>query len=239
VSSMAHPTEGAWRALIDGELTVEEAAELRRHAAACATCAVRLSETQQSAQATDRLLDRLGAPTLSLDISTVVQSARQSSRRRAGLIAAGISLLVVSVAGATVGRPVVRALVERVRALVHPAAPEPTSAPFDQSRGVAIVPGSETRIVFDSVQTAGVLRLSLADTAELVIRSDSQVIYRVSDSGIIVHNGGSRASYDLLIPRDARFVQVLVGNAVLFEKFRDQVGTRVRPDTAGRYLFVP
>lgn len=233
MSSSAHLPDGELRALVDGELPAPRALELRQHTAHCAACAARLREIEQDAIGTGQLLDLLGQPASPVRLERVLRQARRARTWRAALIAASVTLAVVSVAGATAGRPLVRALAGRIRALFHPATPvtPPTTAPND-SMGIAFVPGIETVIAFDSGQGAGLLRISLADTAELVIRSDAAVSYRVHAGGVVVHNPQSAASYDLIIPRALPHVRVLVGGRLVLEKIGPRIVTGTVADTA-------
>jgi len=221
MSSSAHPPDGELRALVDGELPAPRAIELRQHAAQCPACAARLREIEQNALGTGQLLDLLPAGVPSLDLQVVVRRARRARLRRAGLIAAAVSLFAVSIAGATVGR----GLAGRVWAMVHRRAriqPPPAVVPHD-SMGIAFVPGMEADVVFDTKQDHGQLRVALADTAELVIRSDAPVAYRINAQGVVVHNPGSGASYEILIPRALPHVRIIVGGRVVLEK----VGPRI------------
>ena len=233
MSSSAHLPDGELRALVDGELPAPRALELRQHTAQCPACAARLRTIEQDALATGQLLDLLDQPANPVQLDLVLRQARRARTRRAALIAASVTLVAVSVAGATAGRPLVRALVSRIRALVHPATPVPleaSPAPGD-SMGIAFVPGIETVVTFDSGQVTGLLRVSLADTAELVIRSDAAVSYRISAGGVVVHNPGSAANYDVIIPRALPHVRVLVGGRLVLEKVGPRIVTGTVADT--------
>ncbi|HKC46658.1 MAG TPA: zf-HC2 domain-containing protein [Gemmatimonadales bacterium] len=230
MSSSAHPPDGELRALVDGELPAPRALELRQHAAQCPACAARFREIEQDALGTGQLLDLLPVGESPLELQVVVRRARQARLRRAGLIAAAVSLFAVSIAGATVGR----GLVDRVWAMVHPRSRIQQSAavvPHD-SMGIAFVPEKEADVVFDTKQDQGQLNVALADTAELVIRSDAPVAYRINAQGVVVHNPGSRASYEILIPRALPHVRILIGGRVVLEKLGPRIvaGTDSAPN---------
>ena len=238
MSSLAHPSDGDLLALLDGELPAARRAEALRHAAECSACNDRLTVLEQSSEATDELLDLLAPPPPALQLDTVLQRARRVRTRRVGLIAAAVTLLLAATAGATVGRPFVRALAARIWAVVHPGVSTPTHgapAPGAQA-GVAVVPGPVAEIVFDTTQASGVVRVSLADTVELAIRSSEPVAYRVYPVGVTVHNGGSAASYDVVIPRGAPLVRIVVAGRVLLKKVGLRISATVAADSAGRYL---
>src|SRR6267378_2476908 len=119
MSSSAHPADGDLRALLDGELSPAQRLEVEQHTGACAACRARLSALDSASQETAALLGLLPTAAPDLRIETIVSRAR-APRLRWGVIAAALALVVASVAGATVGRPYVRALVAQIRAVVHP-----------------------------------------------------------------------------------------------------------------------
>ena len=239
MSSSAHRPDGELRALLDGELPSAHAAEVRQHLAACPACHARLTESEQADQTTAGLLGLLEPPpAASLQLDTVLHRARRTRGRRTALIAAAVTLMVTAAAGATVGRPFVRTLAARVWAAVHPQgrAPVQPEAPFGAQTGVAVVPGDVAEIVFDTTQAGGVLRVSLADTSELAIRSSAPVMYRVTPGGVRVHNRGSAASYEVIIPRSARSVRIVIASRVMFEKTGLRVVAATSADSAGQYV---
>ncbi|PYP17724.1 MAG: hypothetical protein DMD54_06750 [Gemmatimonadetes bacterium] len=238
MSSSAHPADGDLRALLDGELPPAQRVEVEQHARTCAACRARVAALESAAQETAALLALLPTAAPDLRIETIVSRAR-APRLRWGVIAAALALVVASVAGATVGRPYVRALVVRIRAVVHPessAPPAPSPARGGQV-GVAFIPGPQADISFDAPQSSGAVYVSLADTAKLVIDPSAAVTYRVHPGGVVVHNVGSSASYDIVVPRNALHVRILVAGRVLFEKAGSRVTAPAPAEPTGRYAF--
>jgi hypothetical protein len=239
MSSSAHRADGDLRAQLDGELPAGERLAAEQHIRACAICRAHLAGLEAAAQETVALLQLLPTATPDLRIETIVARAR-GPRLRWGAIAAALLLGVATVAGATVGRPYIRELVARVRAVVRSAPPAPPEAPAPLERGqvgIGFVPGSQADISFDAPQAAGMLRLSLADTAKLMIDPSAPVTYRVHPGGVIVHNAGSEASYEIVVPRQARHVRILVAGRVLFEKMGSTITAASPADQTGGYAF--
>jgi hypothetical protein len=239
MGSSAHPADGDLRAFLDGELPAAERLEVERHTGACDVCSAQLAALVFASQETAALLNLLPSAAPDLRIESIVSRARRP-RLRWGAIAAGLALFVATVAGATVGRPYVRALVEQIRAVVHPAppAPPPPQTPSNLGQlGVAFVPGPQSEISFDALQSAGTLRVSLADSVKLVIDPTASVTYRVYPGGVIVHNRGSDASYEVLVPRRAHHVRILVAGRVLFEKLGSSITATMPAEPTGRYVF--
>ena len=235
MSSSAHPADGDLRALLDDELPVARRLEVEEHAATCAACRARLAALEAAFQESRALLDLLPIAEPTLRSDAIVRRARRP-RLRWGAIAAVFMLAIATVAGATVGRPYVRALVARIRAVVHPAPPVAPEPPAQGQAGIAFVPGSSADITFDEPQAAGTLHVSLADTPDLAIDPTAAVTYRVHPGGVIVHNRGSAASYDIVVPRRAPHVRILVGGRVLFEKVGSAISTAVPAEKTGRYV---
>jgi hypothetical protein len=237
MSSSAHPADGDLRALLDSELPAARRVDVQQHAAACAACRARLAALEAASEEARALLDLLPAAQPDLRIDTIVRRAR-GTRLRWGAIAAALTLVVATAAGATVGRPYVRALIARIQAVVRPASP-PSAEPQAQAHGqagIAFVPGPLVEIAFDAPQPTGTLHVSLADTTELVIDPTASVTYRVHPGGLIVHNRGSDASYAIVVPRDAPHVRILVAGRVLFEKVGSGISATPLAGTAGRYV---
>ncbi len=242
MSSSAHPPDGELRALLDGELPVDDRTAVQQHLAACSPCRARLTTIEQASQATERLLNLLVSPASSLRLDDVRHRVRWARTRRAGLIAAAVTVVVAATAGATVGRPYVRALVARIWRVVHPTPPVPPLAPSSpevprgSQAGVAVVPGAVAEILFDTTQASGVLRVALADTMELVIRSSAPVTYRVYLGGVVVQNRGSAASYDVIIPRSAPHVRIAIAGRVMLEKTGLHIVTASVVDSSGQFV---
>jgi anti-sigma factor RsiW len=241
MGSSAHPPDGELRALLDGELPVADRTAVQQHVAACSTCPARLTAIQQASQATEQLLGLLVPPQSSLRLNDVKPRARWTRTRRAGLIAAAVTVVVAATAGATVGRPYVRALVARIWRVVHPTAEVPLPVPSPVGglqAGVAVVPGAVADIVFDTTQASGLMRVSLADTTELSIRSSAPVTYRVYLGGVFVHNRGSAASYEVTIPRAAPHVRIAIAGRVMLEKTGAHIAAASVADSAGGYVII-
>src|ERR1700716_4185813 len=117
MSSSAHPA--------DGDLPPAQRLAVEQHTSACAACLARLSALESASRETAALLGLLPTAAPDLRIERIVSRAR-APRLRWGVIAAGLAHAVATIAGATVGRPYVRALVAEIRAVIHPAAPAPS-----------------------------------------------------------------------------------------------------------------
>lgn len=235
---MTHPTDGELRALLDGELPELEHRQVLQHMVECGGCTERLATIRQASQATGALLELLAPPEPALALADVPRRARQARIRRSGLIAAAVTVLVAATAGATVGRPYVQAVAARIWAAIHPrtSTPKLRDRPPGDYAGVAVVPGLVAEIAFDTVQQNGALRVRLADSVELSIRSDAPVTYHVRPEGIDVNNRGSSASFDVSIPRAAPYVRIRIAGRVVLEKAGSRIVGRTAPDSAGEYV---
>lgn len=232
----AHLPEGILRAFLDGEASAASRVELERHLATCPSCSARLTALEQASADTGKLLTLLTPQPLLLEPEAVIRRARVRSLTRSGVIAAAALVLAVGVASAMVGSSRVRAFALRVWSTVSGAPRSvPSSEPQGQG-GIAFVPTPEAEIAFDMRQDQGVLRVAMADTAELSIRASGPVAYRVGAGGIVLHNRGSSASYDIVVPRDAQHVRILVAGRVVLEKLGPRISTGVPSDRAGRFV---
>jgi Putative zinc-finger len=232
----AHPPDGVLRAFLDGEASAAARVEVERHLATCASCSARLTALEQASAETGKLLTLLTPEPLLLDPEAVIRRARVRSLSRPGVIAAAALVLAVGVASAMVGGSRARAFALRVWSAVTSAPRNlPSSEPQGQG-GIAFVPTPDAEIAFDMGQDQGVLRVTMADTAEISIRASGPVAYRVGASGIVLHNQGSSASYDIVVPRDAQHLRILIAGRVVLEKLGPRISTGVPSDRAGRFV---
>lgn len=237
MSSTTHLTDGDLRALLDGEVIEPRRGELSRHLAGCALCAARRDALQQSVTAAEDLLDLFGTESVALDVDRVIRRARGGRVRRPRLVAAAVAaaLLIATAAGATIGRPYVRAAATTIWKLVRGQG-RPSRATESLQGGVAMRPGPQIEIAFAATQPDGVLVVAVADTADLWVRSTAPVAYRVGFSGVRVDNRASWASYEIIVPQDAADVRITVGGRVVFTKTGPRISSEAQPDSAGRYV---
>jgi hypothetical protein len=232
----AHPPDGVLRALLDGEASAAARVEVERHLVTCASCRSRLTALEQASAETGRLLTLLAPEPLLLDADVVIRRARVRSLSRPGVIAAAALVLAVGVASAMVGSSRARAFALRVWSAVTGAPRTLPSAEPQGQGGIAFVPTPDAEIALDARQDQGVLRVTMADTAEISIRASGPVAYRVGASGIVLHNRGSSASYDIVVPRDAQHVRIRIAGRVVLEKLGPRISTGVPSDQAGRFV---
>jgi hypothetical protein len=238
MSVPTHPVDGDLQALLDGELSVLRRGAVQLHVDQCVTCRDRLAALVETWEGTHELLNLLAPPPPGLSLRTVTRAGGWARVRRAGLIAASVTLLLAAVASATVGRSYVRAVVARVQGWIHPAAPAPhrSEAPGSGQTGIAFVPGPLVEIAFDTPQAGGQLLVSFADTEEVTLLASAPVIYRVYPGGLAVHNRGSVSSYNLVVPRGVPHVRIVIASQVRFERIGSRITTTVPADSAGRYV---
>ena len=234
----AHPPEGVLREFLDGEASAAARVDVERHLATCPSCSARLAALEQASAATGELLVLLTPQPLVLDPEAVIRRARVRSLTRPGAIAAAALVLAVGVASAMVGSSGVRAFAARVWSTVTGVASSiPSSEPPPQGQGgIAFVPTAEAEIAFDMRQNQGVLRVAMADTTELSIRASGPVAYRVGAGGVVLHNRGSSASYDVVVPRGAQHLRIVIAGRVVLEKLGPRISTGVPSDKAGRFV---
>ena len=228
-----HPPDGDLRALLDGELGDAPRQNVVRHTASCATCYSRLLELERDVETTYELLGLLTPPPSALTLTEVARHAAPGPRR-GSLIAATITLVILASAGAVAAAPFIRSFVSRVFHSRPSSVPQQSGGAPGQT-AIALAPAAVTDIRFAVAQPDGALRVSLTDSTELVIRSSTAVSYRVFPGGLAVENGGT-PSFDILLPRSAPRVNIVVAGHVVLEKVGPRVLAAVAPDGAGRYL---
>jgi hypothetical protein len=164
------------------------------------------------------------APTLRAERVMALSRARRL--RRSTLLAAATVVLAATVASAAVPGSPVRTLIDRVLAPSTPragaSAPAQAQAPDDAvARGIAFVPEHRTRISFAATQPMGSLRVRLTSGASLRITqtsSDRDAQFALTPDGVSVSNGGSTASYEILIPISIADARIHIAGKVVYSK---------------------
>jgi hypothetical protein len=236
-----HLDEEQIQRLLHGELGGQAATSVRRHLDTCPECRVRLTDAEgEEAWVLDRLgrLDHV-RPQLTAQAILGARPRRTSSW---GRMAAGIflTLAAAGVAYAAPGSPLPR-LLDRIIHLVS-RAPERAvkTAPLlrakESQAGIAVAPGNRLAIVFLGVQFEDTAIVSLTDSAEVMVRARGGSTTFTSDNDrlAIGHQGGP-ATFEILIPRTAPFVEVRVGGRQVLLKENSKIITGAHPDQAGHY----
>ncbi len=118
-----------------------------------------------------------------------------------------------------------------------PAGGQQAGIPGAQPAGVSVLPSARFELVFEANQDSGLIRIALANQAEVAVQSDREGVgYSVEPSGVRVLNAGSSANYQVVIPRDAESVSIRVGDTIVFEKRGATIVTAAARDDAGRYV---
>jgi hypothetical protein len=171
-----------------------------------------------------RAIDR-APPNLRAD--EIMMRARRRHTRRSTLIAAAAFVAAATVAAAAVPG---FALHEYIRQAVGPRAPKtahvatPVLAPppaASVSRGISFVPDRHARITFAAGQSSGSLRVHVTDGPSLRITqtsSDRESQFTLTPDGASVHNAGSTASYEILLPDKVSDAVILIGGASVYSR---------------------
>jgi hypothetical protein len=224
---------------LHGELGAGET-DVKRHLESCAACRDRLAEARAEEDRIFTLLRHADHPPSVVDPRTLMTPAgRPAGRwgRRAAAALAGAA--VAGAAYAAPGSPV-PAAVARALGIGTPAPPVPSQAAEGESpaAGIALVPGDSLVVRLETEGEEGMASISLTDEDEVVVRALSGGASFTSDPGRLLVRSTGAVRLEILLPRDAAFVEVLVGAASVFQ-LRDGAPTTTAPrDLTGRY-FVP
>jgi hypothetical protein len=232
---MQHLDDTAIELLLSGEQDKSEARDRLAHLAECDACNRRLAAAREQDQELGSLLSLLDHHLPPLGPEDVMQRARRRWRHPY-IAAAGIALLVVAGAASALPGSPLRTWLEGFLG----ASPETSARPPDEqliSGGVSVLPTGEFELVFEAVQEAGVVSVSLTDEPELAVRSiGGEPGYSVAPDQVRVDNAGSVADYEVLLPRSAGHVRIRVGDSVVLTKQDDSIVTTAARDAAGRYV---
>jgi len=242
-----HLEEEQLERLLHRELSAREEKEARVHVAGCAACRARLADAEREEVEVHALLRALDTPApmvraeavaLQAEMLTgVARTGGSSWLRRAAAVA-----VVVGVAGAAYaipGSPVrrwVQAVVRQVGGGL-----EVPSGSRNESRGgslnvsgVAVPPGEKLSVIFTG---AGRVRVSLTDDAEVrVLAPAGAATFTTKTEYVLISSRDPSATFDVGIPRTARWVEILAQDRRVFLKEGTRISTGAAR-AAGGYAF--
>jgi anti-sigma factor RsiW len=221
--------------LVHGELSPAGERSAREHLAVCAECRAGAADLERQEAEVHALLRQVDHVVPAVDVRTIVARAR--ARRAGWLRWAAVTLVSLGLAGAAWAAPgsPLKAWAEAVTAWIRgtPEVTEPSVA------GIAVAPGSDLLVLFTSTQTAGTVRVSLSDSADVVVRAPvGAASYSTEADRLVIDNRGSQASFEVHVPRAAPRVEIRVAGVRRFLKEDSVVtGPTVVPLTP--YMLIP
>ena len=228
---------------LHGELALEPGAQVREHLVRCAECRLLVDEAKlEEAQ----IFDWLGAadhppPKVSAE---AIRALAGGGRHGWGRWAAGVllGLIGVGAAYAAPGSPI-PALLDRVVEWVGrgpkasvTATPESPPPHAGAVSGIVLAPGNRLTIMFAREQAAGLATVRFTESGDVVVRAPQGSARFTSDvSRLSIDNEGDSTRFDILIPRDAPWVEIRLRGRQVFLSQGSRVATAVEPDADGRY----
>lgn len=235
---MTHLDDGTIQSFLHGELPETERELVTRHATSCTECGALVEDARREESWIRNRLDLLNeAPPVGSPIAPPAHRPVEGrSVRRAAAVLVAVLVGGVGVAwGLTAGRPFVQRLLGR-------STPDDSIvvAPFEavpaMVTGIAVEPSPRFSVTFDIMPQAGVAHVTIVETDTLAVRSSSpDAAFESRADGIVVRNAGAPGEYELLIPARNPFVEVRLGNRVVFSRERGVVRSVASPDASGRY----
>jgi anti-sigma factor RsiW len=220
-----HVEEGRLQALLDGELDEVSAADARRHIDGCAECRGQLEELRRDEQLLASVLPSIDHPVPRM------RAPRRRPLRWAAAIA--LFLLAAGTAYAIPGSPV-RRFVDRL--VGRPVGEEAPRSP--EVAGVALPYGQRFSIMFSAPRAPGVLTITLTDGATIdARRRGGAATFTAEIDRLRIETASAPTDFEIAIPRDAPWVEILVGPRRIFLKDGSRVITEARADAEGRYIF--
>ena len=242
--SPMHLDEGQLQRALHRELRASEALEVSQHLRECDSCRRQLAEARSDETKVFDLLKVLDHAPRPVDVHALMAPSAVAYRVPQMRWAAALFLAVglAGVAFAMPGSPL-RQWLSDVGARVSRQAPgrpllAPKAAPVAaDTMGVAVVPGGLLLVEFVSPQAEGSVRVRLTDDAVVELHTLRGVAsFESSEGRLLVQNPGALASYDLLVPRSARRVEVRLGAERLFLKDGARIVTGTSADGADWYV---
>jgi anti-sigma factor RsiW len=200
--------------LVDGELSPAAERPAREHLAACAECRGREAEIARQEAELGALLRQVDHAAPRVDVQTLVARARRGRfgwMRSAAVVVLGLGLAGAAYAARSPLQKWAHAVAVWLRGEARPS--EASLA------GIAVAPGQDLIILFASTQSEGSARVSLTDSADVVVRAPVGAATFASEADrLVIDNKDSRASFEIRIPRGAPRVEIRVAGARRFLK---------------------
>ena len=185
----------------------------------------------------DALLQHLDHPVPVVEVSDIVARAGRQSRR--WKLAAGVLLALAGAGGAYAlpGSPLrrwIQSAGDRTRTELSAPSPSPTPSPQAQATpgvpagaGIAVNPGRSLVIQFTAAQPRSEARVSLVDSALVVVQSSSSAVRFTSDlDRLRIDNTNAAGQFEIRIPQAADRVEIRVGDTSVFLKAGSRIATR-------------
>jgi hypothetical protein len=233
-----HPSESQWREMLDEETDPHRLSRLSEHLSACDACSAVLAKLSREKAAATALLRTLDGPPSRASLGKILRRARRPAWRGRGLVAAGVALFLVTVAGATIRSGALHRLWSPAATdrspVPSPAPPTPVQS-GSSPNGIAFQPGDAVTIRFDAPQDAGDLLVTIAPDSMVSIVASDTVRYGLSRAGVRVANRGATADYRVRIPERLQHASIRVADRVVFTKTGSEVLTLARHESGQRY----
>jgi hypothetical protein len=220
---------------------VRQGSEVEQHLRTCSACQARLDQArQEDVWIRERLglLDHVPPP---ITARSVVARAGRSWRGWERL-AAGI-ILALAAAGAAYAAPgsplpgLIRRVIHGAAPTVRPSEAPPTPDDRPSQSGIAVAPGDRLTIEFASPEPGDTAVISLSDDSEVTIRaSGGKTTFASEPNRLIVRQRGGPARFEILVPRDARWVMLAVGQRRLWLKAGARIDGSGSSGGGGRYV---
>lgn len=238
-----HLDEEQAQRLLHGELPGSAEAVARAHLAECADCRERIAEAEREERQVDALLRHVDHDPPRISARAVARRARAQdlgwARWAAGII---IALGIAGAAYASPGSPLpawLDAIAEWIEGPVdRPGSDSAPVLPQDSAvAGIAVAPGRELIILFTSSQAEGQVRISLTDSADVVVRAPiGTATYTADAERLVIDNQGSVSTFEVQIPRAASRVEIRLAGDRIFLKEGRRITTDQSTIEGGPYV---
>jgi hypothetical protein len=220
---------------------VRQASDVEQHLRTCSECQARLDQARREDAWIRERLGLLDHALPTITAGSVVARAGRSWRGWQRLAASII--LALAAAGAAYAAPG-SPLPGLVRRLVHRPVPAPSpreAPPLPDTRisraGIAVAPGDRLTIEFASPEPGDTAVVSLSDNSEVTIRASGGMTSFASEPNrLIVRQSGAPARFEILVPRDAPWVMLTVGQRRLWLKAAARVDGSGSSGGVGRHV---
>jgi hypothetical protein len=241
-----HLDEKRIQRLLDRELSPAEEREARQHLSGCAECRRLLAEAEREEREVNALLEMIDQPGPPVRAEAVALRAElmgaASRAQRASLLRrAAAFVLVAGIAGAAYaipGSPLpkwVHSITEKMAGRPDRNAGPPDSRTTGVS-GISVQADQRLVILFSGDSLGGQVRVTLSEGSQVQVQAPPGAATFTSKSEyLLIGVKNPAASFDVLIPRSAPWVEIRAGEDRLFLKEGQRISTS-GSNSAGGYV---
>lgn len=250
-----HLDEERLQRFLHAELPEADRQVVDLHLGTCEQCRARVDTAAREEERIFALLSATDHPVPAVDVSALLNPSRPRAAHRfsPGLAPgrhwqrwAAAVLIATAVAGFAYALPSspVRKWIDHLfgnaPSVAPTRTPEPPTVLVETAvSGLSVAPTAHFTVRFTGLTERHAVRVTLRDTQEVHIRAIGDQAAFTSEVDHVSVRPGEDAAFEIELPRNAPWIDIVNGDHLLFRKEKDRITTTAALDSAGNYHLRP